>query len=365
MKTLATLLLLILASPSFAQITITYDQFVSAFVTGGGAARTSEQTATSLSAAPGLIALSGAAKTWDFTTTSYTSNTQAANSQIFAFPGSAPLANDADFSTSTHVIKQYPSTPGDPIMYIYFRLDQTGMYTLGVVSDSMGVVTKQFAYQNGGLQEYAFPLTYQTHWSSTVNGWAPQLPQGATITFTEDATCDGYGSLTTPTSIHGKTPILSKTNDCLRLAKTLTTKIDFMGFGTTVVTKRYDWYTTGGSSAEITLDRNDAPQSMVYNSIPGGTDAVDFNTEDPYEIQLGNNPAALSSSLNFQSPADMNARVSISDVMGRAISVPFNGMAHAGSNEVPINVGNLANGTYYVHVEAQGLNTTRKLIVSH
>ncbi|MGD8718454.1 MAG: T9SS type A sorting domain-containing protein [Candidatus Zixiibacteriota bacterium] len=75
------------------------------------------------------------------------------------------------------------------------------------------------------------------------------------------------------------------------------------------------------------------------------------------------NPARDNTTVAFSVPTAGEATVTIYDISGRKVAVPFAGVAKAGDNEVSVDVSTLAPGVYTYRLEAGGNTAARKLVV--
>lgn len=362
MKTLATLLLLVLCNaPSFAQITLTSDQFQQYFTSGQFV--TTSYNSTDVSGLPALINKSGPSQLWGFGNRVYTQTTDTATVTVFAYPGDAPLASDPDFAVATHVEKMVPLLAGDPTIYMFVKLDASGFYLLGYVQDSSGTASKVFSY-NPPMQQLKFPLTYQTTWSSTSAINAPFFTPPISGQEVMEGTVDGYGTLNLPTVAHSKESGPMTSSECLRLKRSEAQIISTVGFSITTKTITFEWMTQDGNSANIVADSNLNPRSVGYsNGNSSGVTTID--APDPYTFKIGANPVGTTTTIAVTLPNSGQTKVTLMDALGRESMVVLNGNMPSGPNTLSLDPSRLANGTYFLHVDAQGYNATRKLIVAH
>jgi hypothetical protein len=75
------------------------------------------------------------------------------------------------------------------------------------------------------------------------------------------------------------------------------------------------------------------------------------------------NPARNETTVTFSLASAGDATVTIYDISGRKVAVPFAGAAKAGDNEVSLDVSTLAPGVYTYRLEAGGNTAARKLVV--
>jgi hypothetical protein len=337
-----------------AQITITYEEFLASFALSGTQSTFSSEDLSGLSA---LIALDGAAKTWDFTNRVWVkeTSTDTVTTSFLPYPSGAALAEDADFLAASHVFKIVSSNPLTPIVYEFIKIDPTGLWTLGFSQDSMGVKAKLFAY-NPPLQNMKFPLTYQTTWQSTSEFHAEGFPPGATIVEKEEAICDAYGTLMLP----------GTTAEALRVKTRFTQTINIFSFEVTSVTHSFQWFTKSGASAIITADTNQAPTGVSY-AVPGATGRVETGTyvDELLNIRVSANPVSnTETTISYTMPATGNVEASLMDGLGREVRILQNGKVSEGAHAFTLNPADLSAGTYFLRINTGGYVSTRKLIIS-
>ncbi len=152
-----------------------------------------------------LFELTGENQTWDFSTLAYEDTSFGVPITYLSYREDLPGATH--FSDATMVLLSADST------YTYMRLQQDGMYWLGVASDTFVVrAPRPYLF-------YKLPLTYQTSWSTTIDLDSLQFYgfdayRDTTGLLTGDQiriewSVDGYGTLVTPA---GSAP-------CLRLTQ--------------------------------------------------------------------------------------------------------------------------------------------------
>jgi hypothetical protein len=75
------------------------------------------------------------------------------------------------------------------------------------------------------------------------------------------------------------------------------------------------------------------------------------------------NPARGKTTVAFSLPAACDATLTVYDIAGRKVAVPFAGAAKAGDNEVALDVSGLAPGVYAYRLEAAGATAARRMVV--
>jgi len=351
MKYFASLLALaFFASRANAQITLNEQDFLSN-VTESQTTFSSTDTLD----VRALENLNGANVIWDFTGRTYAASTESSTTTILTYPDGAPLANDADFTNSTNVVRSIPSDPTKPTMYNFVKVDATGWWSLGSVQDSAGIATKISGY-NPPLQLFAFPLTYRTTWTSTSSAYSSSLPPGGTLTLTDTDLVDGWGTLQLPSS---------QGTQALRDKKSLTISVSAFGFGQTTTQYFYEWYTKNGTNASIDADSDLRPSDISYSLPAAGSVESDFTSGyDPLTLRLSSNPVTNTEThLFYTIKSSGPASLWIMDPLGRNVQMLQNGYVSAGEHIIPINVGAMAPGTYFIRLESNGMRAMRKLII--
>jgi len=75
------------------------------------------------------------------------------------------------------------------------------------------------------------------------------------------------------------------------------------------------------------------------------------------------NPARTSTTFAFSVPTACEATITVYDVAGRKVAVPYAGQAKAGENEVAVDVSALAPGVYTYRLEAAGEAAAKRMVV--
>jgi hypothetical protein len=85
------------------------------------------------------------------------------------------------------------------------------------------------------------------------------------------------------------------------------------------------------------------------------------------ELVLGQNhpnPFTQSSSVDYSLPSSGKVRITITDVLGREIAVPVNGLKPAGTHQFTIKQAAFVPGIYYYTLDFDGEKITRKMVVN-
>jgi hypothetical protein len=75
------------------------------------------------------------------------------------------------------------------------------------------------------------------------------------------------------------------------------------------------------------------------------------------------NPFNSTSEIGYAIPDEGQVRVSITDVLGKVITVPVDGNKAAGTHTFTVDSGSLGVGIYYYTLEFKGERITRKMVV--
>jgi hypothetical protein len=75
------------------------------------------------------------------------------------------------------------------------------------------------------------------------------------------------------------------------------------------------------------------------------------------------NPARVTTTFAFSVPASCDATLTVYDIAGRKVAVPFAGAAKAGENELAVDVSPLAPGVYTYRLEAGGAAAAKRMVV--
>jgi hypothetical protein len=209
-----------------------------------------------------------------------------------------------------------------------------------------------------GEQYAAFPMAYQTTWTSTSAIDAP----GATSTETAVITgiVDGYGVLITPSPTTSTPALRSK----MQVIYTLTNKTT--GKVTTDTQYLYKWYTNGAYTASlITYGSAQTVLSASYSvTASNSVNESQQASNDELNLYLSQNPASNSAtSLTYTLQKGGSVQVELMDELGRSVRMLQNGRASAAVNIIPIDPKTLAPGMYFIRVETDGMSAMRKLVI--
>ena len=99
--------------------------------------------------------------------------------------------------------------------------------------------------------------------------------------------------------------------------------------------------------------------ASTVSAIPsGGRVALDFRLEQNYP-----NPFNPSTTIRYELPMSSMVRLSVSDILGRKVSVLVNERKDAGVHEVRFDGSNLASGVYFYRLQAGDVVQTKRLLL--
>ena len=305
-----------------------------------------------------LAALSGPGLTWDFSGKKFTASPTTSKDTMFDYPGGAALANDPDFLTATKVIKSVPNDATKATTYSFYKINSEGLWSLGESQDSLGVLSK-LSWFSPPLQQFKFPLTYQSTWTSTSTENSKYSKPGESVSITESTVVDSWGTLILPGWA---------AEPALRMCTQTTTADSSSGVALfSFTSKTLNWFTKSGREANIIADKNQVPLGAAY-SIPASPNSVASQLpeiEDILTPRLSNNPVSNGETqLYYTMKADGNAQVSMMDALGHDVRMLQNGRVSAGQNIIPIDASALTPGTYFLHIAAEGTTVTRKVVIT-
>ena len=98
------------------------------------------------------------------------------------------------------------------------------------------------------------------------------------------------------------------------------------------------------------------PTSIDEHNDMSATGTLSFNTIIP-------NPTEQEASANFSIAQSGIVKISISDMMGRIVLLPFNSFVEAGYHSIPLNINSLPNGMYQCSIYIQGITQSKFIIL--
>lgn len=356
-------LAVVLTASADAQISFSADDFfpfdpgepiASTLFTTGDDVSTAEQ-----STIDALIALTGANRTWDFTTITFddegTSETRYYD-DVTGLPGASEFSG-ANFAFETEF---QDSSGADSSAYIYGTLTAADYTVLGTyVQDDGGNEEFVLRYDPDGLLSVTFPYTNGTMVADEATLVVRPNPSGVDPTYRQETAVIGYGTLVLPTGSYG----------CLMEERTITTTTTFMGqpFSTTLTL--YSWVTKEGVSASAT--NYQVPQGpraysasyTVMGSAQGGT-ATEPEEAPVVGLVATPNPAGSSTTLHLTTDRAGSAQVTVWDALGREAARLHDGPLGAGPHGFTLDTSALAPGVYLARVVLDGRASTLRLTVA-
>jgi type IX secretion system substrate protein len=136
----------------------------------------------------------------------------------------------------------------------------------------------------------------------------------------------------------------------------------------------YPWFVTGptvANNAFIRIDAHDYSGSLVTDlsnagftitsspvAVPANPAAASLELSPPAP-----NPSGRSASISFDVPARERVRLSLYDVQGREVEVLTDGEVDAGPHRASVDAAMLHAGLYFVRLQAEGTELTRRLAI--
>ncbi len=310
-----------------------------------------------------LVNTSGADQTWDFSAIVF-EETTAGTIEIVPLPADVPGADDPAFEDATHVMViafESQSSEADSSAWNYQSFDSDGAYSYGffflssedVDGDGSTPDEVVFSY-NPRFQTAALPLTFGTEWTSETTQTFTVAEQSFSTDVSLQAEVDGYGTLMTPS---GSAP-------CLRVRNELSVTT----FGFTSTTTSFDFITKEGITASISLDQTGQPTSASYQTQEQtGTDIERMETGLPDAFRLDQNypnPFNPQTAIRYALPEEQHVKLTIFDVLGRAVELLVDQRQAAGTYEVTFQTIDLPSGVYAYRLETPSFTQTRTMLLS-
>ncbi len=346
----AIFLLLIVANVAVAQITITAQDYITQ---DSGTRIATDYTASSFADFQVFTAAATDGQMWDISAKTFKAGLRLLAPQLYPFSSGFPLATDPHLAASTHVLEL---NQGNPNGYQYFRIDSTGRWLIGSVTDSFQAhVIQTIYYPPEQLDK--FPLTYGTSWETLDTLDQYKRPAGETIVQSAQFVVDGFGTLKIPTAIEVpvlrlKTTVTTTTanGDSIKLSKHVT----------------FQWMSHDGAYVlAIATDSNLNPLDVEYWVTAR---AGNFVTEtNPNALVLGASPNPVTNGsidLSFHSDRAGLIQISVMDGQARSVIMLRNARVALGDNTIPLDVRALPNGVYFARIITQGRTIVQKFIVT-
>ncbi len=298
------------------------------------------------------LGTSGAGNTWDLRTFTFTPTVY---NRTFVAPSSTPYTDD--FPGATHAMV----SQGDQPAFLYFKLNDVGLYSLGVGTEMQGVPYIQKNVPD--MPDFLFPMQLGSKWSYTSDVNEP-FP-GFTQVTTQQVEVVASGTLITSRGSGDALCIKNVTRTSQRIvvggqvfSEDYQTSVDFM-----LVTK-------DGYGASLTIDTNDIASNNpritdLSFSVEGAVNSVHAAAAvQPLSIEaVWPNPLAQGDMLHVRwaQQASEQVELSIIDLQGRVVARQYAGRRESGANSSTVRVGQLPAGMYLLRVHGGGVAAERMI----
>jgi hypothetical protein len=354
---ISVLFLSLLTTLSYSQLQLTESDFTA--LVGKTFTQTSFSDTNDDAAISALVAKSGTGQTWDLSALQNFYAASTATYEVQAGTAGVPDGGVAAFQSATHVIKVLGITGFDGQAYNFVILSSSSYQDIGTNTTGPNGATLTYSPPK---TEYVFPVQFGSKWSSTTT--ESVSGQNINLSFTDEV--DGEGTLIIPGG--SSAPVL-------RLKETTITTASFGGFtiNDTATTYRFidKTNTVSGSLSAPQVKtiggiftQNIKGNASYSGRSSGAIGSVKENLSDIVDIHLSQNPAQAETELLYTMKQDGNCSIGLMDALGKEVYPLYNGRAAAGQNIIPINASKLSPGAYFIRVDAGGVSTTRKLIIT-
>ena len=341
------LLSLFFGSSTWAQLRFTKADIEPTFAEGS----MTDYTATNAEGLAFNLGSKGGGNTWDFTVFQYTSAVYERN---LIDPVLTPYADD--FPDATHA-----SVSGDTeLTYAFFKLDDTGLYMLGVGSE-MSSVPFLMVY-NPPQPELKFPLELGTKWSYKGDPVSPL--EGFTQETEMSIEVISSGTLITPAGSHAAL--------CLKNVSKMTQRFEIGG---QVLSEGYTtsteimFMTKNGVNASLSVDSTDSDSMLPHltdasYSVDDGTTSVEPLAAAPgFEFDaVWPNPLNSGGDLNisWKQVRASSVEISLHDMLGRKVRSVFAGQSAEGRHALTVPASDLPSGVYLLRSSAEGQKSAQQ-----
>jgi len=348
------LFIALFASSAFAQISLTRAD-VEKFLT---AKSMTSYEATNAEGKTFNVGATGQGNTYDFTGFTYDNSSQ--NFETVN-PSATPYANE--FPKASHAQK---IVTGGSEVYMYFRIDDTGWYSLGIAGEASGqpILLKY----DPERPEFLFPVKMGASWS--YDGKPSEIAPGATMQTRSQSTVDAAGTLVLPNGSF----------DCLRLKKVewTSTKVEANGqvvFSQVQKAVSYTFVTLTNVSADIdvdTLDVNsmtpklEGASYLTWSSTPTSVSASDAVRQ----FSLGQNfPNPVSSESNFMTTITLDgelqhpASFELYNIYGKRVSTFSRFFVEGNGRTISLDMRGLESGSYILVARSGDRTITKRIPV--
>jgi len=296
----------------------------------------------------------GSGNSYDFTGYTFESETY---ERVFIDVTSAP---DIDlFPDATHV--EYSMDEGLGEIYLYTRLDDTGLYILGSVMTIFGM--RMSMIYDPPMPRILFPVELGKTWS--YSGVVNLSVDGLEMEVDVDEEVLGEGMMDIP---EGRHPVL-----CTKGIMRITQRVSEAGsiieeYYTTQL--NYSFFSQTGFSASITADTLDinTMTPLVKSASYFMEHAVNVDKEAPVASELSINaiwpnpvlsPGELHVSWSQESPQIVE--ITVHDMLGRRRATLFNGWNTQGIHSARVSTGSLPAASYILRVRS-GTQSSQRMI---
>ncbi len=302
------------------------------------------------------VGATGPGNTYDFTGFTYDNTSQKFET---VNPASTPYAGE--FPNATHAQKVV--TAGSEV-YLYSRLDDTGLYSLGIAGNASGqpVLLKY----DPERPEFRFPVKLGASWS--YDGKPSEIAPGASMQTKSQSSVDAAGTLVLPVGSF----------DCLRLKKVewTSTKVEVNGqvvFSQVKKAVSYTFVTLTNVSADIdvdTLDENsttpklEGASYLTWSSTPTSVSANDAARA----FSLGQNfPNPVSSESNFMTTITLDGEIQhpvayeFYDISGKRVSTFPRSFLTGRGRTLSLDMRGLESGSYILVVRSGDRIMTKRI----
>ena len=335
MKTAIILLmsvLLVVAAPALAQITLTESSFPA----------TGSHNIGEVSSATFDVGSAGANQTWTFGSYDWE---YVVHYELVDAATSPYIANFPTSNRCVHITGGESPLGG---IYAYYHIASDGLYYLGN-GNSVMVVTA-----SSPARMVVFPCTYQTNWTSVLK-WSLL---GASYTDSSLNTVDGWGTLTTP---YGS-------NAALRWFSHTWMKIQIITLPPTITENvSYSWLSSQGeelavvTSEDGVTDPNFSTGSLEMTGVPLAAEPVRGPVAQKFTVgQNYPNPFNPTTMLPVDVAHDGRVTLDIYDETGRLVSHQ-DYVLSVGHHDLAVSGQNWATGAYFARIVSAAQSQTVKM----
>ena len=357
------LLLVALVAGSFAQITITSNEYP---ITFGEEVNIVEVTAQTGAGIPVNVGNTGGPQNWVFTETLYPGGEPFYHKVID--PAGTPFSNSFPGANHAWYAFEVDTTTGDTSeIYLYYNRATSSLFWLGNGAQGMGFSSVSVNTPPEVL--FPFPATVGSSWS---NNFSSTNDIGGGVIFfdttSNQLTIDAWGDITAPL---GTFPCLRIREDAEEISETYFGGVLFSS--DTIRFIAYSWVTENiGLLANVESRKGETNPNFT------AADNVNFRTNSPTAIGDKKSPLTSKFSLaqNYPNPFNPETTIrfaiaksgfttlSVYNVTGQEVARLVQGNLSAGTHQVQFNGRNLSSGIYYYRLQSGALVQTRKMLIT-